>query len=155
MLRKEFGEKYDISVNLVSLPFFDNSFGAHVAVKVVEEAYVNGPSARDDFIQCLFENREQFINSATEERSMLDVRKIFARIAVKNKFFDHEGIFVGYLRDWPGSIDKAWEEQKQAIALNVTECPTHVLRHTIIAQGPKALDLAIPDFNKLLTPANL
>ena len=116
----------------------DNAFTAHVALKVVEDL----KGDRDAFIKTLFKHRDLFINSATEEISMLEVRKRFAHVAVEEKFFDHLGMFVGYLKDWPGATDKAWQEQKDAIALNITQSPTHLIGGKIAGDDSINWDLA-------------
>mmetsp|Transcript_12125 Transcript_12125/g.36558 ORF Transcript_12125/g.36558 Transcript_12125/m.36558 type:complete len:206 (+) Transcript_12125:3-620(+) len=134
LLRGEFGDRFDFTLSVTSLPYHDNAFAAHVALKVVED--LKGSEAREAFVRVLYDNRDLYTNAATEETSTMAKRKLFADFAVDNGFFDHPGMFVGYLKDFPGATEQAWLEQKESLALAVTDSPAHLIKGTTLLQGP-------------------
>mmetsp|Transcript_30879 Transcript_30879/g.99624 ORF Transcript_30879/g.99624 Transcript_30879/m.99624 type:complete len:196 (+) Transcript_30879:28-615(+) len=150
MLKGEFGDRFDFKVSLTSLPFHVNAFTAHTAVKVVEDL----KGDREKFIATLYKHRDAYINSATEDLSLMEVRTKLARVAVDEGFFDHVGMFVGYLKgdlqDGQGAIDAAWKEHQESIHKHVVESPTHLVNNTTRFEGPESLAWSLDDWKAFL-----
>lgn len=125
-LRREYGNKFNITTHLYQLAFHYQSYTGHKAAASI--AGSQGEKGKLEFIGCAYERQEEFMNAAMGDAKKSEIEAKFADIAAKcNKVDATE--FVDTLGD---AWRPAWNEQKFSMAAGAVVAPTHNIGGVVV-----------------------